>query len=352
MPKVSPLPAITHDNFHLSEPIQALSQTATAVACNPLSVQGCTDPKILELIAAATAPNTRRAYASDLAHFIAWGGTVPATSEVVAAYIAAHDKALSIATLARRIVAIRQAHVLRRLPDPTKAELVRLTLRGIRRLHGRPQRRVAALRVDHLSAIVSLLGSSLRDTRDRALLLVGFAGAFRRSELTALERDWVKLDHRGAEIALPKSKTDQYGFGRRVAIPRVGGLICPVTALEAWLQAAKITDGPLFRHVDKSSKILPGRLSSGAVATIVKQRGGKIGLDPKDYSGHSLRAGFATSAAAAGLSAWDIKRQTGHVSDAMLGRYIRSSEQFRHIAAIWTNHPGGSTTPTGQPSGS
>lgn len=343
---------LTRDNFHLSTPTSALSRTTSAVFCNPLSVQSCTDPKILELIAAATAANTRRAYESDLAHFLAWGGTVPSTSEAVAAYIAAHAKALSAATLARRIVAIRRAHVLHGFADPTKAELIRLALRGVRRLHRRPQQRAAPLKIEHLFGIVAVLGDSIRDVRDWALLLIGFAGAFRRSELSAINCDWIKASEQGVEIVLPRSKTDQQGAGRCIAIPRVSGPICPVTALEAWLGVSQITEGPLFRRVDKSGNVLADPLSSGAIATIVKQRAAQIGLNPKEYSGHSLRAGFATCAAAAGLSAWDIKRQTGHVSDAVLGRYIHAAKQFRHLAAIWTNQSEGLAKSPIRPSGS
>lgn len=328
----------TDDNIHLSKVIRTAPQTTNAAVCNPLSVQSCTDPKILELIAAATAANTRRAYESDLEHFIGWGGALPATPQAVAAYIAAHANTLAVATLARRIIAIRRAHALNGLLDPTKAELVRLTVRGIRRLHGRPQRRVAPLKIEHLCGIVPGLGSSIRDVRDRALLLIGFAGALRRSELTAIDCDWIKPSEHGIEIILPRSKTDQGGVGRSISVPRVGGPICPIAALEAWLETSKITDGAIFRRVAKSGKILPDRLSSGAIAIIVKQRAAQLGLSPEDYSGHSLRAGFATCAAAAGLSAWDIKRQTGHVSDAVLGGYIRESKLFGHIATIWPDN--------------
>lgn len=247
---------ITSDNIHLSKPTPLGSKTTFQ---GP--VAECTDPKILELVAAATASNTRRAYVSDLAHFLDWGGNLPADGQAIAEYLATHSDLLSPATLARRLVAVRRAHVLRGFADPTKAELVRLTLRGIRRLHGRPQRRVAPLRIEHLFAIVSLLSSSIRDARDRALLLVGFAGAFRRSELTSIKCDWIRRSEQGIEITLPRSKTDQRGVGRSVAVPRVGGPICPVTALEAWLQTAEIADGSLFRRVDMSGKVLPGALS-------------------------------------------------------------------------------------------
>lgn len=354
------LPAgLTRDNIHLSEVIRPQadrSNCADVCTAGPIvrskCADVCTNPEVLRFLDAATSANTRQAYQSDLGHFIAWGGRVPATVETLAAYIAEHAETLSAATLARRLVAIRRAHVLRGLSDPTKAEVIRLTFRGVRRLHGRPQRQVAPLKVEHLFGIASVLGDSTRDVRDLALLLIGFAGAFRRSELVAIKRDWIKHSDQGVEVTLPRSKTDQHGVGRTVAIPRINGPICPVTVLGAWLQMAEIIDGSVFRRVDKSGKVLRSPLSPGAVATIVKQRVGQIGLDPRNYSGHSLRAGFATCAAAAGLSAWDIKRQTGHVSDAILGRYIRESEQFRHLAAIWTIRSEGRQRRSERPSGS
>ncbi len=349
---------ITYDNIHLSQPIRTGWPTACADVCTrqddgqpETSADVCTrqddgqpetsadvytDPDVLRFIEAATSANTRRAYDSDLRHFLAWGGSVPSRPGIVAEYLAAHANAFSMATLARRLVAIRRAHARRGLPDPTKSELARLTLRGVRRCHGRPQQRVAPLRVEHLSAIVSALGSSTRDIRDRALLLVGFAGAFRRSELCAINCNWIERTEQGIVLTLPRSKTDQEGRGRSVAVPRVGGPICPVAALDAWLEASGIGDGPLFRPVSRAGKALESRLSASAVAIIVKQRAAQIGLDSQRYSGHSLRAGFATSAAAAGLSVWEIKSQTGHVSDAVLGRYIREVDLFTGMAAVWS----------------
>ncbi len=335
--------AITFDNIHLSKVIRTGWPTARADVCTrqgagqpKTSADVCTDPDVLRFIEAATSANTRRAYDSDLRHFLAWGGSVPSRPDIVAEYLAAHANAFSMATLARRLVAIRRAHALRGLADPTKSELARLTLRGVRRIHGRPQQRVAPLRVEHLSAVVSVLGRSMRDIRDRALLLIGFAGAFRRSELSAVNCNWIERTEQGIVLTLPKSKTDQEGRGRSVAIPRVGGPICPVAALDAWLEASGIVDGPLFRPVSKAGKVLESWLSASAVAIIVKRRAAQIGLDPERYSGHSLRAGFATSAAAAGLSISQIKGQTGHVSDAVVGRYIREIDLFRGMAAIWS----------------
>jgi integrase len=325
---------ITFDNIHLSEVIRTGWPTARADENNPISL--CTDSEVLRFVEAATAKNTIRAYDSDLAHFLAWGGSIPADPGIVAKYFAAYSNMLSVATLARRVIAIRRAHALGGLPDPTKSELVRLTLRGVRRLHGRPQRRVAPLRLEHLADIVSRLGSEKRDLRDRALLLVGFAGAFRRSELTAIDCSQIERRERGIIITLPRSKTDQEGRGRHVAITRVGGPMCPVAALDGWLTTCGITDGPLFRPVSKAGRVLGKPLSTSAVAIIVKQRAAQIGLDPRRYSGHSPRAGFATSAAAAGLSVWKIKGQTGHVSDAVVGRYIREVDAFETMIPIWS----------------
>jgi len=327
--------AITHDNFHLSKVIPTGVDSESDDLCTKSSVHGCVDPKILEFVAAATSANTRRAYESDIAHFLEWGGRIPSGPDRVAEYFAAYAKTLSAATLARRLVAVRREHVLRGLSDPTKTELVRLTLRGIRRLHGRPQRRVAPLKIEQLAAIVSRLGGETRDLRDRALLLVGFAGAFRRSELTSVGCKWVERGEQGIVITLPRSKTDQEGRGRDVAVVRIGGPICPVAALDSWLAMSRIVDGPLFRPVTKAGKVLGNSLSPGAVATIVKQRVAQIGLDPARYSGHSLRAGFATSATVAGLPVWKIKAQTGHASDAVLSRYIRETDIFVGMADIW-----------------
>jgi integrase len=317
---------VTRDNIHLSKVITTPNlETGLAGVSNPVAPFNCTDPKVLEFIAAATAPNTRRAYQSDLRHFLAWGGHLPATPEQVARYLVDHAATLSMATLARRLAGIRAAHVERGFPDPTKGELIRLTFRGIRRRFGRPQRRVAPLTIEHLSAIISLLGNSMRDIRDRAILLVGFAGAFRRSELSTIQCNWITRSQQEVSIALHRTKTDQESKGRYVVVPIVGGSICPVAALDAWLGISKISGGPLFRRVSKSGKVFKSGLPTSAIAIVVKQRAALIGLDPTCFSGHSLRAGFVTSAAAAQLPLWTIKRQTGHASERSVDAYIRDT---------------------------
>ncbi|SBW05059.1 Integrase/recombinase xerD homolog [uncultured Alphaproteobacteria bacterium] len=277
---------------------------------------------------ASISANTRRAYRCDMAHFTAWGGTIPATPEAVAQYLAEYAEALTVATLSRRLVAIGKAHTMQGLPNPGSSDLVRMTMRGIRRTWGKPQRQAAAAIKEDVLAMVGGMGTSVKDIRDRALILIGFAGAFRRSELVGLDVSDIEHVSQGIIIHLRRSKTDQDGRGRKVAIPFARGTVCAVFSLTAWLEAAGITEGPVFRPVDRHGHVAETRLSGKAVAVVVKTRAEAAGLDPARYSGHSLRAGLATSAAAAGVPTYKIRQQTGHASDAMLGRYIRDGGLF------------------------
>jgi integrase len=226
---------LTRDNPHLSEPTSVVrpNHLATAFAVNCKWAAEGADAEIADkvrrLVQAATSANTRRAYLSDLAHFLLNGGCLPATAADVAAYLARFGGELAVATLVRRLVAIGRAHTSQDLKNPCHAELVRLTLRGIRRTYGRPQRQALALTKQQLGLIVAPLGNSLRDLRDRALLLVGFHGAFRRSELSAVDCKSIAWSNQGIVVTIRKSKTDQERKGRNVAIPGGIGAICPVT---------------------------------------------------------------------------------------------------------------------------
>lgn len=314
-------PALTSDNPHLSDPNRVGERPLIAAAANGREQVSLA---LLDYLQAATPLNTRRAYASDLRHFQAWGGRIPASEVMVAEYLAAHADQLAPATLARRLAAIAKAHRVHGLPSPTGSALVRATLRGIRRVHGRPPRQAAPLLPDDLRAIVSTLGDDLRDLRDRALLLIGFAGAFRRSELVAIDCRDIEWVSEGILITLRRSKTDQEGRGRRVAIPKVQGPLCPVRALKVWLSAARIAEGPVFRPIDRHKNVSMRALTPDAVARVIKARVAATRLNPERHSGHSLRAGLATSAAAAGVPSWKIREQTGHASDAVLAHYIRN----------------------------
>jgi integrase len=329
---------ITNDNLHLSmaikdaqiEPFHPI-ETAKSV-----SIAGASDAAvpqtIADYVAAATADNTRRAYQIDLRMFLAWGGSLPASPESVDAYLVAHALVLSPVTLSRRLVAIGRAHTTLGHPNPCRADVVKTTLKGIWRVHGRPQRQVQpAIREDVFSMLAHMTGT--RGIRDRALILIGFAGALRRSELVALCHDDIAFVKEGLTILIRRSKTDQIGEGRKIAIPFARSHACPVKALTHWLDHSRIQSGPLFRIVKKAGAIGTSALHAQSVAAIVKEYARKAGLNAEDYSGHSLRAGLITSAAKAGASSWKIREQTGHKSDAMLHRYIRDAEIFQGNAA-------------------
>jgi integrase len=309
----------------------------TNEACNgstlQLTARAQNAPKALqELLHASISDNTRRAYRSDIAHFFAWGGSIPTQPEVVASYLAEWAGRLSVASLSRRVASISRAHTSQGLKSPTRSDLVTGTLRGIRCTYGVAQHQVTPILREDLLAMVSGL-SGTKGIRDRALLLLGFAGAFRRSEVVSLNVEHLGFVDRGLLVTLTRSKTDQEGEGRKLAIPFARGSICPVRATKDWLQYAGITEGPVFRCVNRREDISRARLSSSAVALVVKQRVHQIGLDPTKYSGHSLRAGLITSAARLGVSVWKIKAQSGHRSEAMVSRYVRDEDLFNNNAA-------------------
>jgi len=299
----------------------------------PLPSHAHAAPKaVQQFLYASLANNTRRAYRADLAHFLAWGGRIPSEPETVATYLAEWAGRLAVASLARRVVSISRAHTSQGLKSPTRSDLVTGTLKGIRRTYGVAQHQVTPiLREDLLAMVADLYGT--KGIRDRALLLLGFAGAFRRSELVSLNVDDLEFVDRGLLVTLRRSKTDQEGEGRKVAIPFARGSMCPVGAIKAWLEHAGMKEGPIFRCLSSRGDISPDRLSSNAVALIVKQRARHIGLDPRKYSGHSLRAGLITSAARLGVSVWKIKAQSGHRSEAMVSRYVRDEDLFANNAS-------------------
>jgi integrase len=318
---------LTRDNPLLSRPTMGAKGVSHFPAIEALP------PNVSVFVRDSLAPNTQRAYISDLTEFERWGGSIPASIETVAAYLAARADALAIATLTRHLASVSKAHEARGLPNPTRSELVRVTMRGIKRTRRCAQREAKPLLRDDLLLVLDAMGDGVKATRDRALLLIGFAGALRRSELVALDVFDIEHVRRGIVLHLRRSKTDQDGRGHKIAIPYGRTRWCPVAALEAWLAASEITEGAIFRPVDRHGRVHNARLSSEAVSLVVRERAAAAGLDATGYSGHSLRAGLATSAAHAGVPGWRIKAQTRHASDAMLSRYIREGELFTENAA-------------------
>jgi len=338
-----PKQAFISDNPSLSLPIQVtdegrLEPLGSGVACAKSSLRPSNHS--VQLIAedvraylqAALSENTRRAYAADIAAFIRWGGEVPSTAEAIAEYLASRAEGTKPSSLKRALIGIRKAHRLAGHPDPTKSELVRAVLRGVCRVKGaNVQQAIPVMREDIL-LISDTLGRDFAGLRDRALLLLGFAGGFRRSELVALDVADIAFVPEGLLVVVRRSKTDQEGVGRKVGIPYGRTRACPVRSLSDWLAASSIGGGPLFRSLTKNGKV-KGALSAQSVGPILRRAAEAAGLPTTGMSAHSLRAGLVTSAVRAGISTWKIKQQTGHRSDAVVGMYVRDAQIFSGNAA-------------------
>ncbi len=285
-----------------------------------------------QYISAAISDATRRAYQGDLADFHSWGGSVPSNPVAVAEYVASRGRQHSSRTIARRVVGIGRAHTTLGFPDPSKSDLVRAVLRGLRRTEILAARKaLPLLREDIFPMLEQMAG--IKGARDRALILIGFAGAFRRSELVGLNCEDLRFVKEGLLVRVVRSKTDQAGEGHEIAIPFGRTHACPVKAIQQWLDIGNIEAGAVFRGVTKAGLVSSTRLSDQSVSLIVKGYARLLGLPAKDFSGHSLRAGLVTSAAKAGVSFAKIQQQTGHRSIGMLMRYVRDAQVFENNAA-------------------
>ena len=297
-------------------------------------------PEALSYAVASRAPQTLRAYRADLEHFGQWCSarglaTLPATTATVADYVADLASTYKPSTISRRLAAISVAHKVAGLESPTRSAAVRAVVTGVRRTLGTAPEQHAPAGIGEVRRMVARLDlATTVGLRDRAILLVGFALAARRSELVALNVADLADKEAGLVVSIRRSKTDQEGRGTERALPYgTDPETCPVLAVRAWLTVAGITDGPVFRRIDRWGHIGAG-MTGEAVADIVKRSAAAAGLDPARYSGHSLRAGFCTTAAARGATERAIARQTGHaVNSPVLRTYIRHASTFTDNAA-------------------
>ncbi len=317
-----------------------MNANLTVVEENSLSSIEVITAKSMEYIEQAKALNTIKAYRTDFNHFAEWCKTyglnaLPATPQTVANYLTEIiESGMKVSTLTRRISSISQAHQVADLESPTHSMIVRAVMAGIRRNKGTSQQGKIPVLTSDIRVMVEVLPDNLLGIRDRALLLLGFAGAYRRSELVSLNVEDITFARDGLRVLLRKSKTDQEGQGITKGIAYGSHLeTCPVRALQQWIEASKIKTGPLFRAINRHGQMQPGRLSDKAVALIVKRQASAAGLDPALYSGHSLRAGLATSAAEAGVNERTIMKQTGHKSENMVRKYIRMGSLFQENAS-------------------
>lgn len=308
---------------------------AQPVPGTPVRLDGADLNSIREILAAGRGSNTVRGYRSDLRAFEAWcrskrgSPALPIRAEVVAAYLghlAASGRRW--ATIEHHLAAISALHEAAGARTPAQARLVKSVCRGLRRKLGVAQNQVEPLLPSDLTKIVERAPRTLRWRRNLAMLLLGFAGALRRSELVAVRVEHLHDEAQGFVLEIPRSKTDQEGRGDVVPIAATNDLLCAVSAVKRWMKRGRVRRGLLFGPVDKGGRAprptqpLPDR----TVALVVKEAVKLIGLDPDDYAGHSLRAGFVTAAKAAGLSELEIMRHTRHKSLAVLGRYWRPTD--------------------------
>ena len=247
----------------------------------------------------------------------------PAAPETLALFLAGiADKGYAVTTLRRYVAAIGAAHVADGFDDPTKVPLIAALLDGIARERGIAAEGKAALTPSDLARIVAALPETPLGVRDRAIVLLGFAAALRRSELAALDVEDLRFTDEGVELLVRVSKTDQRRAGARVFVP-LGYRLCPVTALRCWMDVSDTASGPLFRRISRGDRVLDGRLSAQGIATVVKRAGEAVGLNPNILGGHSLRAGFVTEAACRGESTFRIMAATRHRSAESLKSYFR-----------------------------
>lgn len=293
--------------------------------------------KVQRFVVEATSSATRRAYRADLLIFAQWCEersltVIPADVMAVADFLAsqAHE-GISPSTLNRRLAAIRYAHEAAGHETPTAHKLVSVTLKGIRRTNGLSARKKAAATVDKIYQMIAHCNTqTLQGKRDKLILILGFAGAFRRSELVALTVADIEEVRDGLKVTIRKSKTDQEGEGQTIAI--LNGRLNVVGVLQDYLQTANIHEGAIFRPITKYGKVRQQGLNDRSVADIVKRYAMKAGLNPTEFSAHSLRAGFITTAAEAGANLFKIMDISRHKSVQTVQGYVRTADLFKNHA--------------------
>ena len=287
--------------------------------------------------------NTVRAYKSDFKDFglfCAQSGfkSLPSEPKVVSLYLThLSTRGIKMSTLKRRIVSIAVIHKLKGHYLDTKHPIIIENIMGIKRRKGVKQKGKKPLLINNLKLIINVIDEYTKEEiikfRDRSIILMGFAGGFRRNEIVSLDYEDLDFVAEGVKINLKKSKTDQFGEGSIKALPYLDNpQYCPVLSLKNWLEISKINLGPLFRRFSKGSKLTCNRLTDQTVALLIKKYLQLTGIDSRDYSGHSLRSGFATSAAESGVEERSIMAMTGHKSSEMVRRYIKEVNLFKNNA--------------------
>ena len=289
------------------------------------------------------ANNTVRAYKSDFNDFglfCAKNGfkSLPSEPKIVSLYLThLSTKDIKISTLKRRLVSIGMVHKLKGHYLDTKHPVIIENIMGIKRRKGSIQKGKKPLLINSLKLIIKVINEQkkekIKKLRDKSIILIGFSGGFRRNEIVSLNYEDLEFVSEGLKIAIRRSKTDQFGEGTIKALPYFDNSeYCPVITLKQWLEVSKINSGPVFRRFSKGSKLLEHRLTDQTVALLIKGYLNLAGIDSKNYSGHSLRSGFATIAAESGAEERSIMAMTGHKTTQMVRRYIKEANLFKNNA--------------------
>lgn len=294
-----------------------------------------TSSSSLNYVHQATADNTRKAYQSDIRHFIEWGGKLPCDPCTVVKYCEAHANNLKPKTLKRRLIALRQFHRYQGFVDPTIHPLVEKTLKGIANVHGKPANQAAPLLFNDLKQVILYLMAlnTLSAIRNAAMLSLGFYAALRGSELIQIKREDLSFETNGLVLIIPRSKTDQAGDGQTCAVPKQENQFCPVTLMKKWLEVSDRESGPLFVGINRWDKISNKAISIQSLNNIVRECVKLIGISKAEqFSSHSLRRGFATSASQAGASFKSIMAQGRWRHEGTVLEYIEAGQQFNDNA--------------------
>ena len=289
------------------------------------------------------AKNTIRAYKSDFNDFglfCAQNGfkSLPSEAKIISLYLTQlSTKEVKISTIKRRLVSIGVIHRLKGHYLDTKHPLIVENLMGIKRRKGSIQNGKKPLLINNLKRLINVIDQQKKEQikifRDRTIILIGFSGGFRRNEIVSLNYDDLDFVEEGLKINIKRSKTDQFGEGSIKGLPYFdNSQYCPVVSLKNWIDIAKINSGSLFRRFSKGSRLTEKRLTDQTVALLIKEYLQLAGIDNKNYSGHSLRSGFATSAAESGAEERSIMAMTGHKSSEMVRRYIKEANLFKNNA--------------------
>jgi site-specific recombinase XerD len=289
------------------------------------------------------AKNTIRAYKSDFKDFglfCTQNGfkSLPSEPKIISLYLTQQStKDVKISTIKRRLVSIGVIHKLKGYYLDTKHPLILENLMGIKRRKGSIQNGKKPLLINNLKRLINAIDQQKKEQikifRDRTIILIGFSGGFRRNEIVSLDYDDLDFVEEGLKINVKRSKTDQFGEGSIKGLPYFdNSQYCPVLSIQKWIEISKINSGPLFRRFTKGSNLSEKRLTDQTVAILIKEYLDLAGIDSKNYSGHSLRSGFATAAAEAGAEERTIMAMTGHKSTEMVRRYIKDANLFKNNA--------------------